>query len=81
MAEVHIIGQIVGGTGFPENSLFCKWGINTGIPYGSGSILLLRPRVNIKINYNYCEIIIAIYTRVSWEVCILIDIIGTHRKV
>lgn len=31
MAEVHIIGQIVGGTGFPDHSLFCKWGIHTGL--------------------------------------------------
>jgi len=30
MAEVHIIGQIVGANGFPENSLFCKWGVHTG---------------------------------------------------
>ncbi|XP_063289300.1 B9 domain-containing protein 2 [Pelobates fuscus] len=30
MAELHIIGQIVGASGFPQNSLFCKWGIHTG---------------------------------------------------
>lgn len=30
MAEVHLIGQIVGASGFPEKSLFCKWGIHTG---------------------------------------------------
>lgn len=30
MAEVHIIGQILGASDFPENSLFCKWGIHTG---------------------------------------------------
>lgn len=30
MAEVHVIGQIIGATGFSENSLFCKWGIHTG---------------------------------------------------
>jgi B9 domain-containing protein 2 len=30
MAEVHIIGQIVSGTGFPEPRLFCKWGIHAG---------------------------------------------------
>lgn len=30
MAEVHIIGQILGASGFPENSLFCKWGIHAG---------------------------------------------------
>ncbi|KAM9800250.1 B9 domain-containing protein 2-like [Syngnathus acus] len=30
MAEVHIIGQLVGAAGFPHNSLFCKWGFHTG---------------------------------------------------
>uniref|UniRef100_A0A8I5Y6N1 B9 domain-containing protein 2 n=1 Tax=Rattus norvegicus TaxID=10116 RepID=A0A8I5Y6N1_RAT len=30
MAEVHVIGQIIGATGFSEGSLFCKWGIHTG---------------------------------------------------
>lgn len=30
MAELHIIGQSVGGSGFSESSLFCKWGIYTG---------------------------------------------------
>ena len=31
MAEVHIIGELTGGSEFPEASLFCKWGIHTGI--------------------------------------------------
>uniref|UniRef100_A0A3Q3WFX4 B9 domain-containing protein 2 n=1 Tax=Mola mola TaxID=94237 RepID=A0A3Q3WFX4_MOLML len=30
MAELHIIGQIVGGSGFPQSSLFCKWGVHAG---------------------------------------------------
>uniref|UniRef100_A0A286XXC5 B9 domain-containing protein 2 n=1 Tax=Cavia porcellus TaxID=10141 RepID=A0A286XXC5_CAVPO len=30
MAEAHVIGQIIGATGFSESSLFCKWGIHTG---------------------------------------------------
>uniref|UniRef100_A0A3Q4N7S2 B9 domain-containing protein 2 n=1 Tax=Neolamprologus brichardi TaxID=32507 RepID=A0A3Q4N7S2_NEOBR len=30
MAELHIIGQIIGASGFPEKTLFCKWGIHTG---------------------------------------------------
>jgi len=25
MAQVHLIGQLVGGSEFPQNSLFCKW--------------------------------------------------------
>lgn len=30
MAELHIIGQIVGGSGFSECSLFCTWAVHTG---------------------------------------------------
>ena len=30
MAEVHVIGQIVGGSDFPEASVFCKWKIQMG---------------------------------------------------
>lgn len=30
MAEVHVIGQLIGASGFPDNSLFCKWGIHIG---------------------------------------------------
>lgn len=30
MAEVHVIGQIIGGSGFPESSLFCKWKVQMG---------------------------------------------------
>ncbi|XP_045600341.1 B9 domain-containing protein 2 isoform X2 [Procambarus clarkii] len=30
MAEVHIIGQITGASGFPKASLFCKWILQLG---------------------------------------------------
>eukprot|EP01112_Ceratiomyxa_fruticulosa_P004770 TRINITY_DN1530_c0_g1_i4.p1 TRINITY_DN1530_c0_g1~~TRINITY_DN1530_c0_g1_i4.p1 ORF type:complete len:178 (+),score=18.37 TRINITY_DN1530_c0_g1_i4:402-935(+) len=30
MAEIHIIGQILGGSGFPSLDLFCKWSVVTG---------------------------------------------------
>lgn len=30
MAEVYIIGQIIGASKFPKKSLFCKWGIKAG---------------------------------------------------
>lgn len=30
MAEVHIIGQIIGASEFEENKLFCKWAFKTG---------------------------------------------------
>ena len=30
MAEVHVIGQLVGASSFPGQSLFCKWGVHMG---------------------------------------------------
>lgn len=30
MAEVHIVGQIYGASGFPDQSLFCKWSVQSG---------------------------------------------------
>ncbi len=30
MAELHIIGQILGGSDFPDNSLYCKWSVSAG---------------------------------------------------
>lgn len=40
MAEVHIIGQIVGASDFPDNSLYCKWSITHGIYYLTSLIKL-----------------------------------------
>lgn len=31
MAELYIIGQIIGAKGFRKKSLFCKWGIHAGM--------------------------------------------------
>lgn len=30
MAEVHVIGEIAGASGFPSQNLFCKWGLTAG---------------------------------------------------
>ncbi|XP_054759744.1 B9 domain-containing protein 2-like [Lytechinus pictus] len=30
MAEVHVIGQILGASGFSNQNLYCKWKIHTG---------------------------------------------------
>lgn len=30
MAELHVIRQLVGASGFPQRSLFCKWGLHAG---------------------------------------------------
>jgi hypothetical protein len=30
MAELHVIGQLVGGEGFPSSDLFCRWKLVAG---------------------------------------------------
>jgi hypothetical protein len=30
MAELNIIGQILGASGYQEKALYCKWGISSG---------------------------------------------------
>lgn len=30
MAELHIIGELVGGSDFPSADLFCKWSVSHG---------------------------------------------------
>lgn len=30
MGEVHLIGELVGGSGFPSGNMFCKWGLTVG---------------------------------------------------
>ena len=30
MAELHVMGQLVGASGFPLPSLFCKWSLLAG---------------------------------------------------
>lgn len=30
MAELHIVGQITGATGFEDRGVFCKWGVVAG---------------------------------------------------
>ncbi|KNC46775.1 B9 domain-containing protein 2 [Thecamonas trahens ATCC 50062] len=36
MAEVHVIGEIAGASGFPSSSLFCKWSLEVG---ASGAVI------------------------------------------
>ncbi len=33
MAELHVIGEIVGATDFPSQNVFCKWGVVAGTPW------------------------------------------------
>lgn len=42
MAEVHIIGQIVGASDFPDNSLYCKWSITHGKLFKIPNKLILK---------------------------------------
>ncbi|XP_002736715.1 B9 domain-containing protein 2-like [Saccoglossus kowalevskii] len=55
MAEVHIIGEIVGASCFPENSLFCKWGIHAG---GAWKLLAGckegQSQVDIPVDEEFC---------------------------
>jgi hypothetical protein len=44
MAEVHIVGQIYGGSEFPDQSLFCKWGIHTGLKLAKFKFFLIKLR-------------------------------------
>lgn len=30
MAELHVVGEIIGASGFEDRGLFCKWGIAAG---------------------------------------------------
>jgi len=30
MAELHVLGQLFGATGFDRSHLFCKWAVITG---------------------------------------------------
>ena len=36
MAEVHLIGQVAGASGFDSNDLFCKWEVLAGDASGEG---------------------------------------------
>lgn len=42
MAEVHVIGQLIGASGFPDSSLFCKWGVHAGSLYFSDEVLYFK---------------------------------------
>lgn len=30
MAELHVVGEILGASGFDDRGLFCKWGVVSG---------------------------------------------------
>ena len=47
MAEVHVIGQILGANEFPDNSLYCKWSLN------AGSWKLFQITFDLSPNFNW----------------------------
>lgn len=54
MAEVHLIGELVGADNFPSGSLFCKWGLAVGSAWKvleglrDGQTQVDHPQVGIK---------------------------------
>ncbi|XP_066031133.1 LOW QUALITY PROTEIN: B9 domain-containing protein 2-like [Chamaea fasciata] len=52
MAELHLFGQIEGGSGFSQRRLFCKWGLHAGGAWtllagaGAGQTQLDDPQVD-----------------------------------
>jgi hypothetical protein len=46
MAEVHLIGQLIGASEFPSQSLFCKWAIQTGAAWKLLQVNMQNPHEN-----------------------------------
>ena len=64
MAEVHLIGELVGGSGFSSPNLFCKWGLVVGSAWKilegqhEGQTQVDHPQVaNINRGINFCEVL------------------------
>lgn len=59
MAEVHVIGQLVGGYGFPSGDLFCKWGLAIGTTWNilegknEGQTQIDHPKVRLYSAQKY----------------------------
>ena len=57
MAEVHVIGEIAGGSGFPSQNLFCKWGLTAG-----GAWRLLEGLSEGQTQVDYPQVSVAVAT-------------------
>ncbi|XP_077049181.1 B9 domain-containing protein 2-like isoform X2 [Agelaius phoeniceus] len=59
MAELHLFGQIEGGSGFAERRLFCKWGLHAGAAWtllagaGAGQTQLDDPQVDEAAHWGH----------------------------
>lgn len=45
MAEVHLVGQIIGASGFREKALFCRWRFSSG----KLQVVLLKSKLKNRI--------------------------------
>ncbi|XP_015443916.1 B9 domain-containing protein 2 isoform X1 [Pteropus alecto] len=71
MAEVHVIGQIVGATDFSESSLFCKWGIHTG-SCCAGQLVPQRAQGQLDKGLGYCcQTELSLNPAPSWDLGLL----------
>ena len=88
MAEVHIIGELTGGSGFASSNLFCKWGMSVGPSWKvlegitEGQTQVDHPKVCIYIYiYIYIYMCVCIYIYIYiiyiyiYIICIMIIII------
>uniref|UniRef100_A0A915JC28 Uncharacterized protein n=1 Tax=Romanomermis culicivorax TaxID=13658 RepID=A0A915JC28_ROMCU len=48
MAELYVIGQILGAKSFPDKSLFCRWKLHFGDLAGAGHWSKAEPKVKPK---------------------------------
>lgn len=73
MAEVHIIGELVGGSGFPSGNLFCKWGLVVGSAWKvleglqEGQTQVDHPQVTLTLR-NFMLKLTQICTNTGWQV-------------
>ena len=77
MAEVHIIGELTGGSGFASSNLFCKWGMSVGPSWKvlegitEGQTQVDHPKVCI---YIYIYIYVCMYIYILYIIYIYIYI-------
>ncbi|XP_057375462.1 B9 domain-containing protein 2-like [Daphnia carinata] len=59
MAELHLIGQIIGGTEFSDKSIFCRWQLSSGNNWRvlegatEGQTQLDTPQIGSLTNWNH----------------------------
>lgn len=80
MAEVHLIGELVGGDKFPSGSLFCKWNLTIGSAWKvleglkEGQTQVDHPQVEEAI--NFCMIASIMLNGIGWYI---FKVVTSHR--